>query len=90
MESLPSINKVYSLIAQEERDVIPTIVIDESSILANAYDVNMGYGWGMCFNHGGYGENSLRYFTYCDRYGHTIEFSIKNMVINKWTNLPRL
>lgn len=36
MEYLPSINKVYFLVSQEENNITPVNIIDESIILANA------------------------------------------------------
>lgn len=76
MESLPSINKVYSLIAQEESNHIAAYVniFDESSILTNAYEANISYGRGRGKSYGGSRKNNSRYFTHCHKYGHTIEF----------------
>jgi len=78
MEALPPINKVYSLVVQEESQnaLLPSpISVDESSISVNAYDSrkyagNKGKGFsGNCGKKVG-----GRFCTFCNRYNHTIEF----------------
>lgn len=46
LETLPSINIIYSLVAQEESNMIPTSNIEASSLLANAFDAKRGRGRG--------------------------------------------
>lgn len=59
MDSLRSINKIYSLIAQEESNMIATFVVDDSILFANAYDAKKAYGRGR----GSFGKNNSRYCT---------------------------
>jgi hypothetical protein len=72
MDSLSSINKVYSLVVQEESNntqlASPTPV-DDSNILVNATDTSRGYGRGKN-NFGGKGS---RYCSFCNRTNHTVE-----------------
>lgn len=78
MDPLPHINKVYSLVVQEEsqNSLLPTPTsVDESSISVNAYDSkkfvgNKGKGpSGASTN-----KSGGRFCTFCNRYNHTIEF----------------
>lgn len=78
MDLLPHINKVYSLVVQEEsqNSLLPTPTsVDESSIFVNAYDFkkfvgNKGKGpSGASTN-----KSGGRFCTFCNRYNHTIEF----------------
>jgi hypothetical protein len=78
MDPLPPINKVYSLVVQEEsqNSLLPTpISLDESSVSVNAYDSkkfagNKGKGPVNASNN----KSSGRYCTFCNRYNHTVEF----------------
>jgi len=72
MDPLPSINKVYSLVVQEESNNIQLsslVIIDDSNILVHAADAARGSGCGKT-NFGGKGS---RYCTFCNHINHTIE-----------------
>jgi hypothetical protein len=72
MDPLPSINKVYSLVVQEESNntqLASPASVDDSNILVNATDTSRGYGRGKN-NFGGKGS---RYCTFCNRTNHTVE-----------------
>lgn len=71
MNCLTSINKVYSLVAQEESNCSPTPITDHF-ILTNAYDVKKSYGWGKCMNNG---KHNSWYCTHYHRYDQIMEFS---------------
>ncbi|RHN78291.1 putative retrotransposon gag domain-containing protein [Medicago truncatula] len=74
MVPLPSINKVYSLVIQEESNncnlSLPS-VLEDSSILANASDAKKHFGPGKAFAGP---KNTSRFFTFCNRKNHTVEF----------------
>ena len=82
MEPLPNIGKVYSLLAQQERQVV--IPLDESKILATAR-YSAAYGRGSKShgrgNRGGrtsYGRGKGPIVcSYCNRNGHTIDLCWK-------------
>ena len=77
MDPLPPINKVYSLVVQEEsQNVVFSTppVIDESSISVNAYDVKKFYNRGKGASGSSTGKNKERFCTFCNRYNHTVEF----------------
>lgn len=91
MQSLSSINKVYSLITQEKsnHNLAHVPIVDESSILTNAYEAKKNYGRGRGVSHGGSSKNNSRYCTYCQKYGHTVEFCYqkhRHPQINKFVN----
>jgi len=72
MDHLPSINKVYSLVVQEESNSIPlpsSASLDDSNILVNASDANRSFGRGMNSN----GCKGSRLCTFCNRSNHTLE-----------------
>jgi hypothetical protein len=73
MDPLPSLNKVYSLVIQEESNHAPILSLpaDESSVLVNATDSKKPYGRGRgSYNHN---KNSSRHCTFCNRTNHTID-----------------
>jgi hypothetical protein len=73
MDPLPTLNKVYSLVVQEESNHKSLIVVetDDSPLLANAADArkqpNRGKGIAS-------GKNSNRVCTFCGKNNHTVEF----------------
>jgi transposase InsO family protein len=72
MDPLPSINKVYSLVVQEESNnvqITPPTPHDDSNILVNATDTTRSYGRGKS-NFGGKGS---RYCSFCHRTNHTVD-----------------
>jgi hypothetical protein len=73
IDPLPSLNKVYSLVIQEESNHAPILSLpsDESNVLVNATDSKKPYGRGR----GSYGnqKNSSRHCTFCNRSNHTID-----------------
>jgi len=72
MDPLPSINKVYSLVVQEESNNIQIsspASIDDSNILVNATDATGNHG---CEKNT-YGGKGSRYCTFCNRSNHTVE-----------------
>lgn len=82
---LPSINKVYSMLTQQERQMNPHL--DESRVLANFSDANSqgrgnggrgnpgrgNYGGGR--NQGGRGKRKI--CTYCNKVGHMVDTCYK-------------
>lgn len=90
MESL-SINKLYSLVAQEESNHIPTHVhvVDEAIILTNSYKAKKSYGHGGGTIYGGSNQKNSRYYINCHKYGHTVQFCYGKHAhpqVNKSTN----
>lgn len=79
MDPLPSINKVYSSVVQEEiqNDVVSTpLTIDESSISINVSDSRKVYPRGKrptYYNINS--KNGSRFCTFCNRNNHTVEFA---------------
>ena len=81
MDPLPSLNRVYSLVVQEESNnsvLSSPVSLDESSILVNASDSRKPYGRGKSSSNG---KNSTRFCTFCNRYNHTVEYCFKSMAI---------
>ena len=73
LDPLPSLNKVFSLVIQEESNNVsaPSLPsIEDSSVLVNASDARRLQGRGK----GLFNKPSHRFFTFCNRYNHTIEF----------------
>nr|ABD32757.1 Integrase, catalytic region [Medicago truncatula] len=77
MDPLPPINKVYSLVVQEESQNIvfstPSIS-DDSSISVNASDARKFYPRGKGTSSTSANKGKDRFCTFCNRYNHTIEF----------------
>jgi hypothetical protein len=71
MDPLPGLNKVYSLVVQEENNHPPVAAIDESSSLINAAQKSAYRGKGT--SNGG-GKNNSKYCTFCHRNNHVVEF----------------
>ncbi|GAU15747.1 hypothetical protein TSUD_235630 [Trifolium subterraneum] len=71
MDPLPSINKVYSLVVQEESNNQTLISVDDPSALVNAFDVRKPP---YCGKGNTNGRSSTRVCTYCGKNGHTVEF----------------
>jgi hypothetical protein len=72
MDHLPSINKVYSLVVQEESNnvqITSPAPPDDSNLLVNATEATRSYGRGKN-NFGGKGS---RYCSFCNRTNHTVE-----------------
>ncbi|KEH29684.1 hypothetical protein MTR_4g048330 [Medicago truncatula] len=76
MDPLPSINKVYSMVVQEESNntAPPPISIEDSSILVNALDARKLYGRGKSPSGYSQSKNTSRYCTFCHRNNHTVDF----------------
>jgi len=77
MDPLPPINKVYSLVVQEESQNVVFFApssIDESSISVNASDARKFHARGKGVAGNTNGKNNSRFCTFCNRYNHTIEF----------------
>lgn len=68
LETLPSINKTYSLVAQEESNMSPSATLDTSNIMANALDTRRSYGQGR----GSINKTNSRFCTHCNKPRHTI------------------
>lgn len=80
MEPMPMINKVFSMIMQQERKTqyaIPSSVNDETGILVNVVDGSKSYGRGRGNGPQGRGRGNGRQCTFCNRSGHTIETCYK-------------
>lgn len=85
MDPLPSIDKVYSMLTQQERQMNPHL--EESRVLANFSDANSqgrgnggrgnsgrgNYGGGR--NQGGRGKRKI--CTYCNKVGHMVDTCYK-------------
>ncbi|XP_024626656.1 uncharacterized protein [Medicago truncatula] len=73
MDPLPSLNKVYSLVIQEESNHAPILSLpaDESNILVNVADSKKSYGRGKGYYSNQ--KNSSRHCTFCNRTNHTID-----------------
>ena len=74
LDPLPSINKVYSLVVQEESNnctiSLPS-VSEDSNILVNASDSKKQYGYGKTLDGS---KNNSRFCTFCKRTNYTVEF----------------
>lgn len=77
LETLPFINKIYSLIAQEERNITPTPTFEASNLVTNAFDAKRGLGRGNLFTH-------------CNKHGHAIDFCYQKHISLKFINLHHL
>ena len=87
MDPLPSINKIYSMVIQEESHNVSLLSkpesfapMEEVNSLVNAYDSRRQGDRGKQANYSGHGNNSSqnsrrdnRLCTYCNRAGHTVE-----------------
>lgn len=74
MDPLPSLNKVYSLVVQEESNndvLISPVSLDEPSVLANASDSRKPYGCGKGYSAN---KNGSRLCTFSNKYNHTVEY----------------
>jgi hypothetical protein len=71
MDPLPSINKVYSSVVQEESNNESVISLDDSSVLVNASNARKPPNRDKCPSSS---KNSNRVCTYCGRNGHTVDF----------------
>ncbi|MCH97694.1 integrase catalytic region [Trifolium medium] len=72
MDPLPTLNKVYSLVIQEESSHRSLPVLDDSPSLINAAHRSDHKGKGFAQNSGS--KNSNRVCTFCHLTGHTVEF----------------
>jgi len=74
MDPLPSINKVYSLVIQEESNNCSLSIppsTEDSSILVDASDARKPFE----LSKGNAGtKNNYRFCTFCNRTNHTVEF----------------
>ena len=73
LDPLPSLNKVFSFIIQEESNNVlaPSLpFLEEGYVLVNASDARRPQGRGR----GSFNKPSSRYCSFCNRYNHTIEF----------------
>jgi len=77
MDPLPPINKVYSLVVQEESQNVmfstPPIIY-ESSISVNASDARKVHSRGKGASGPSTSKGKEWFCTFCNRYNHTIEF----------------
>jgi hypothetical protein len=72
MDPLPTLNKVFSLVIQEERNnaSVPSMAtLEDSSVSINAYDARKSQGRGK----GGYNKPT-RHCTFCNKTNHTIDY----------------
>ena len=72
MDLLPSLNKVFSLVIQEESNnaAIPSIsTLEDSNVLVNASDATKPQGRGK----GSYNKPPTIYCTFCNKHNHTID-----------------
>jgi len=77
MDPLPSINKVYSMVVQEESNnaaPTPHISTEDSSILVNVSDARKPFMRGKASG-APQSKNNSRYCTCCHRNNHTVEYS---------------
>ena len=76
IDTLPSINKVYSMVVQEEsNNTAPSSVpMEDSSILVNASDARKPYGHGKSPSRSTHSKNTSRYCTFCHWNNHTMDF----------------
>ncbi|PNY15019.1 flavonol sulfotransferase-like protein, partial [Trifolium pratense] len=81
MDPLPTINKVYSLVVQEESNhaMIDPIVpnSDDSNVLVNASDARKPFNRGKSLMNSGKGKGDTRHCTFCDKNGHTVDWCYK-------------
>ena len=70
LDPLPSLNKVFFLVIQEESNNVLAPSLEEGSVLVNASDARRPQGRGR----GSINKPSVRYCSFCNRYNHTIEF----------------
>jgi hypothetical protein len=80
MEPLPSINKVFSMVIQHERQFASSqsvLELDEGKALVNASDERRSHGGGRGRgSYGSYGNNnkkSNRYCTFCGKDNHIVD-----------------
>jgi len=72
LDLLPSLNKVFSLVIQEEINIVCALSLpslEEGSVLVNVSDARRPQGRGRGFSN----KLSARFCTFCNRYNHTIE-----------------
>jgi len=83
MDPLPSINKVYSMVAQEESNNVastPHVSTEDSSILVNASDARKPFMLGKVSG-APQSKNNSRYCTFCHRNNHTVEYCYQKHVM---------
>jgi len=76
MDPLPSINKVYSMVIQEESNNValtPPVSTEDSSILVNASNVRKTFMHGKVSG-APQSKKKSRYCTFCHRNNHTVEY----------------
>ena len=76
MDPLPSINRVFSMVIQHERQQPSSIIaLEEHNTLVNSAENRRpaGRGRGAPYGGGGRGSSSNKVCTYCGRTGHIIE-----------------
>ncbi|MCH84099.1 integrase catalytic region, partial [Trifolium medium] len=71
MDPLPPLNKVYSLVVQEENNHPPVAIVEDSTSLINAAQRSLNRGK-SAYNGGG--KNNSKYCTFCHRNNHVVEF----------------
>lgn len=76
MDPLPSINKVYSMVVQEESNntPLPSVPMEDTSILVNASDARKPYGRGKSPSGSAQSKGTSRYCTFCHGNNHTVDF----------------
>jgi hypothetical protein len=89
LDPLPSLNKVYSLVVQEESNhasLTSLSVTEDSSVQINASDSRKPQGRGK----GSYGNKPTRFCTFCNRTNHTVDFCyMKHGYPNVNKSMPR-
>ena len=73
LDPLPSLNKVFCLVIQEESNNVyahSLLSLEEGYVLVNGLDARRSQGRGR----GSFNKPSARFCTLCNRYNHTIEF----------------
>ncbi|XP_058732774.1 uncharacterized protein LOC131604347 [Vicia villosa] len=77
MDPLPPINKVFSMVLQQERKICGTIfpplnATEDGSGMVNAVEGKQG-GRGRGYNNAGRGRGNGKVCTYCGKPGHTVD-----------------
>jgi hypothetical protein len=81
MDPLPQINRVFSMVLQQERkmqyNVVATPIDDTTSGLVNAMDGQRQFGRGRGYSPQGRGRGNPRVCSFCNRTNHTVETCYK-------------
>jgi hypothetical protein len=77
MDHIPSINKVYSLVVQEESNnpvITAPSSIEDSSILVNAFKARKPSGSSKPLSDSSQFKNNSRYCTFCHKNNNTVDY----------------